>query len=59
MKSQPGIVTPSLTWAEDHVPVVETSLGVHDALLSEPSGEHVLAVDLAPEVPVILSVVPH
>ena len=49
----------SLTWSEDHVPVVETSLGVHDALLGEPAGEHVLAVDLAPEVPVILSVVPN
>ena len=47
----------SLTWLEDQVPVVQAGLEVHHALLGEPGGEHVLAVDLAPQVTVILGVV--
>ena len=47
----------SLTWLEDQVPVVQAGLEVHHALLSEPGGEHVLAIDLAPQVTVILGVV--
>ena len=47
----------SLAWFEDQVPVVEASLEVHDSFLGEPGGKHVLTVDLAPQVPVILSVV--
>ena len=44
-------------WFEDHIPVVEASLQVHHSLLGEPRSKHVLTVDLAPQVPVILGVV--
>ena len=47
----------SLAWLEDQVPVIQASLEVHDALLGEPGGKHVLAVHLAPQVSVVLSVV--
>ena len=47
----------SPTWLEDHVPVVQAGLEVHDALLGEPCCKHVLTVDLAPEIAVILRVI--
>ena len=43
--------------AENHVPVVQSGLEVEDALLVEPGLEHVLAVDLGPQVAVILCVI--
>jgi hypothetical protein len=45
------------TFFQDATAVVCSSLGVEDPLLGETSGEHVLRVHLAPQVPVILGVI--
>ena len=44
---------------QDHRPVVHPSAQTQHTLLVEPGLEHVLAVDLGPEVAIVLSIVPH
>jgi len=47
------------TWLQYEVPVVQSSFQIEDSFLGKSGGKHVLAVDLAPEVPIVLSIIPH